>query len=82
MKHTAIRPKLSPRQINLPSGYHTTAYAIVRQPAVNGRGQRLEIARFHSSTPGQVEVFAAQGEGGPFEISPSEFKRLLIADLS
>ncbi len=79
MKLTTHRHKLSAKALKLPSAYRTTAWAEVSLPPVDGHGVGIEIARFHSSTPGHVEVFAKQDSLGKVtEITEGEFQRLLI----
>jgi hypothetical protein len=75
---TTYRHKLSPKHLKLPSRYRTTAWAEVVLPQEDGHGVFLEVARFHSSTPGHVEIFAKQdGAGNVTEISETEFFRLV-----
>ena len=70
--------KLSPKNLGLHDSYRTTACARAHIEPLAGRNRTVEIARFHSSTPGHVEVFASQSEDGAVtEISESEFFRLL-----
>lgn len=77
-----IRSKLSPKSLKLPSAYRTTAWAEIQLPPQDGRNNVAEIARFHSRTPGHVEVFALQdGNGGATEISQTLFQILIVDDL-
>lgn len=72
------RAKLSPRLLRLPSAYRTTAWAEVYAPPVEGQGTSMMVARFASSTPGHVDVFAKQKNWTEVtEISEQEFMHLI-----
>ncbi len=83
-KPVTFRRKLSPNHLMLPGAYRTTAWVEVKLPwSESGRFPRLEIARFSSSTPGHVDVFASQTEQGIVsEITHAEFSRLIRKDAS
>lgn len=80
MKPTTL-PKLSVASTGLPSGYRRTAYFEVNLPNTlesGGLVRRVDVARFESSTPGQVDAFFALSVSHVIkEITSEEFTALV-----